>query len=130
MMQKTKGLTFIGMLFTMAAVIILGILALRVAPVYLQHYAVVRALSALATEPKKDLNAEVGTNEMTIKRSLMKQFEIDNVEDITEANISVAPGNNDTQIITIQYQVTRPFIGNISLLFKFNNSQEVPLASE
>ena len=129
-MQKTQGLTFIGMLFTMAAVIILGILALRVAPVYLQHYSVVRALDALATLPNKDLTADVAANDFVIKRSLMKQFEIDNVEDIKQANISLAPGNNDKLIITIQYQVTRPFIGNISLLFKFNDSQEIPLERE
>ena len=129
-MKKSKGMTFIGMLFTMAAVIILGILALRITPVYLQHYSVVRALSVLGTMPNQDTSADTDSSEIAIKRSLMKQFEIDNIEDISEANISLAPGHHDTLIVTIQYQVTRPFIGNISLLFKFNDTQEVPLARE
>lgn len=129
-MQKSKGLTFIGMLFTMAAVIILGILALRITPVYLQHYAVVRALDALATSPSTELTGDIAANEVLIKRSLLKQFEIDNVDGITEANISISPPSNDHQTVTIDYQVTRPFIGNMSLLFKFNNSKEVPFGRE
>lgn len=129
-MQKSKGLTFIGMLFTMTAVIILGILALRVAPVYLEHYAVVRALSSIANLPDTDFTADFASNEIVIKRSLMKQFEIDNVNSITEANITVSPQGTDKQVVTIQYQVIRPFVGNISLLFKFNNAQEVPFGRE
>lgn len=129
-MQKSKGLTFIGMLFTMTAVIILGILALRIAPVYLEHYAVVRALGSIKTIPNTDLTADIAANEIVIKRSLMKQFEIDNVDGITEANITLSPLGTDKQIVTIQYQVIRPFIGNISLLFKFNDSQEVPFGRE
>lgn len=130
-MQKSKGLTFIGMLFTMAAVIILGILALRITPVYLQHYAVVRALDAIATSPNIELTAaDITANEVVIKRSLLKQFEIDNVDGITQANISISPSSNDQQTVTIDYQVTRPFIGNMSLLFKFNNSKEVPFGRE
>lgn len=129
-MKKTNGLTFIGMLFTMAAVIILGILTLRIVPVYLQDYAVAHALRALETKSNPEAAADTDLSTTSIKRSLMKQFEIDHIEDVTEANISLTHGNNDKLIVTIQYQVIRPFMGNINLLFKFNHSQEVPLARE
>jgi hypothetical protein len=129
-MQKSKGLTFIGMLFTMTAVIILGILALRIAPVYIEHYSVVRALTSIAKLPNTDITTDLAANETVIRRSLMKQFEIDNVDSITETNITVSPQGEDKQIVTIQYQVIRPFIGNISLLLTFNNSQEVSIGRE
>lgn len=129
-MKHEKGLSFIGMLLAMASVIVLGILALRVTPVYLQHYAVIRALHSLNAMPEKDASGDLSANEMTVRRTLMKQFEIDNVDDVNENNITLTAGESDKLKITIQYQVTRPFIGNISLLFTFNDSQEVPIGRE
>ena len=76
-----KGLSFIGMLFTMAAVIVLGLLAMRITPVYIQHYTVTHSLSTLATLPATDFSAEPAENAATIKRSLMKQFEVNGIDD-------------------------------------------------
>lgn len=130
-MNKIKGLSFVGMLLTMAAVIILGILALRITPVYIQHYAVVRALHSLAETPNQDTSAELSANELTVRRTLMKQFEVDNIEDVKDTNITLTAGKADhLVVVTIQYQVMRPFIGNIRLLFTFNDSQEVPIGRE
>jgi Tfp pilus assembly protein PilE len=129
-MQKTKGLTFIGMLFTMSAVVIIGVLAMRVVPVYIQHYTVVRSLQSLSSLPANELSSDAASNETSIKRSLMKQFEVNDIDYITDSNITISPKNTDQLIVTVQYQVTRPFIANISLLFNFNDSHEVSLGRE
>ncbi len=129
-MRNMKGLTFIGMLFTMAAVIVLGLLAMRITPVYIAHYTVAHSLSTLATLPTSDFSAEPAENVAIIKRSLMKQFEVNGINDITETNITIKPGEQYKLTVTIKYQVTRPFIGNISLLFDFDDSQEVTIGRE
>lgn len=130
-MQRMKGLTFVGMLLTMAAVIVLGLLAMRVTPVYIAHYTVTHSLSTLSTLPTTNFSTDdPAENATIIKRSLMKQFEVNGIDDITEANITIQPNEQHQLIVTIKYQVTRPFIGNISLLFDFNDSQEVTIGRE
>lgn len=45
-------------------------------------------------------------------------------------NITIKPGEHYKLIVIIKYQVTRPFISNISLLFDFTDTQEVTIGRE
>ncbi len=126
-MRKYSGITFIGMILTMGVVIILGTLAMRVIPVYIEHYTITRALNNLSTISSKEMSSELVENDAIVKRTILKQLEIDNINYITEANITVEPSSENKMTVRIQYQVNRPFIANISLLFNFNDSLEVTL---
>lgn len=130
-MCNTNGLTFIGMLLTMAIAIFLGLFAMRIIPVYIQHYNVVQALNGLHSLPQEaTVSDDSSSNEISLKKSLQKQFEIDNINDITDNNIVITPHSSNQYTVTIKYQVTRPLIGNIDLLFNFENSTEVTLGSQ
>lgn len=125
-MQKIKGLTLMGMLLTMAAVIGVGLFIMQIAPVYIQHHVVVsalRALPALST-------SEPAILDQTIKKTLMKTLEINGITDINKSNISIEPDGQNQVVVSLQYQVARPFVANISLLFTFNDSQEVAIERE
>ena len=129
-MNNTKGLTLIGMLLVMSTVVIFGILAMRIIPVYLEHYAVLRALDNLPVVTKDELSSDLGHNNLVIKRALQKQFEIESMYYITEDNITLNPVNESKMKISIHYQVIRPFIANISLLFIFNDTKEVSFGTD
>lgn len=129
-MKNQRGLTFLGMLFTIAAVVVIALFVMRITPVYIEHYAVTRALSSLQSMPNKEVTTDPAANAIAIKRTLMKQFEIDNVDFIKEDDITITPSGNDKLKVSIHYQVTRPLVANISLIFNFNDSQEVAVGSE
>ncbi len=129
-MQNSRGLTFIGMLLTMTIVIVFGVLLMRIVPVYLQHYEVVHSLSTLSALPKDQLSADPSVSAIMLKKSLLKQFEINSIDDITAANVTVLLASENKMQVSVKYQAIRPFVANISLLFNFENSEEVTIGSE
>lgn len=129
-MRKTKGLTFIGMLLVMTVVIVFGLLLMRIIPVYIQHYEIVHSLKSLNSLPKDQFENDPTSSAIVLKRMLQKQFEVNSINDINDENISIIPQNENTVKVTIKYQAVRPFISNISLLFNFEDSQEVTFGSQ
>lgn len=129
-MRKMKGLTFIGMLLVMTVVIVFGLLLMRIIPVYIQHYEIVHSLKSLNSLPKDQFENDPTSSAIVLKRMLQKQFEVNSINDINDENISIIPQNENTVKVTIKYQAVRPFISNISLLFNFEDSQEVTFGSQ
>ena len=127
-MKNHKGLTFVGMLFTMAFVILIGIFIMKITPVYIQHYAVIHSLKKATTFTQDELSEDLESNSTLIKRSLMKQLEINGIEDIKEEDILVQTNDGGKTKVTVKYHVVRPLLANISLLFNFEDSQEVDFA--
>ncbi len=127
-MKNTQGMTFVGMLLTMAIVIIGGLLLLRIVPVYIEHYEIKHSLQTLNSLPKEQLSAVPSESEILIKKSLFKQFEVNSINDIKDENIIIKQETDNKMLVTIKYQAIRHFIANISLLFDFEDSQEVTIA--
>ena len=124
-MRKLQGMTFIGMLLTMAVVICAGIVVIRVVPVYLQQYEVGSSLAALNTLPSTEFTGDSSSDANMLRTKLMNQLYINSIESITAEQIKIEPTDQGTFQIAIKYQVIKPLVGNVSLLFDFSASQEV-----
>ncbi|MGQ3888965.1 DUF4845 domain-containing protein [Legionella sp. CNM-1927-20] len=124
-MNKQKGITLIGFLLTAIAIVLIGILVMRIVPVYIQNYEVKSSIKALGNI-KDDEPVDAGT----LKQKLMNQLYINGINDIPAENISVTPTDQENRyLVTVKYDVIRPVISNIKLLFNFNESQEVTVGS-
>lgn len=127
-MQKQKGMTLIGMLLTMAIVVVVGIVVMRVVPVYIQYYSIVQSIKALNStqgligDPLSDAN--------TLRASVTKRLDINGIEDLKAKELVIVPGEAGKYLVKINYQVTRPLVYNMSLLFDFKNEIEVKPGSE
>ena len=128
-MNKQNGMTLIGMLMTAAAFILLGIIVMRIIPVYIQHYTVSRSIESVKKIPKSDFSAEPATNAIILKKKLMKQFYVNGV-DISEKQVTIKPTTAGTFLITVKYEVIKPIMGNMSLLFQFDQATEVKTGAE
>ncbi len=128
-MQKQYGMTLIGMLLTMATVIIAGIVVMRVVPVYLQHYEVLSSMKALNTLKSTEFSADPASNASVLKTKLLNQLYINSIE-IAPEQIVLTPDGENKFHLSIKYQVIKPLVANISLLFKFEASQEVKVSAE
>lgn len=117
-------MTLFGMLFTMAAVITVGILLLRIIPVYLNHYAVKRSIDSLNHISQETLSSDRLANCQLLQRRLLNQLHMNNLP-LPDKKIQVTPTNNHSFNVSINYEVKKPLIANVYLLFVFHEEQEV-----
>ncbi|TAL58455.1 MAG: DUF4845 domain-containing protein [Legionella sp.] len=129
-MKKQQGMTLIGMLFTMACVIIIGIVVMRIIPVYLQYYSIVQSVKALNSSQNGLLVGDPLSDSITLRASVTKRLDINGIEDLKEKELSIVPGDAGKYLVKIKYQVTRPLVYNMSLLFDFDKTIEVKPGSE
>jgi len=129
-MRKHQGLTLIGMLLTMATVVVLGILVMRVVPVYIHHYEVISSLKTLNKIPSDEFSADAAANSEVIKARLIKLFYVNGIDQIKPDQIVIGPGEDGKFNISVKYQVIVPVFANAKLLFDFEADQEVNTGGE
>jgi len=124
-MRKYHGMTLIGMLFTMAVIIIIGLLLMRVVPVYLEHYTVLQSIDSLSRLPATEFSSDPSANAIVLKDRLTNQLYVNSIV-LPPENIKIVPkGSNGYFQVSIKYQVLKPLVGNANLLFNFDDSKEV-----
>lgn len=128
--QKQQGMTFIGMLFTMALVIFAALLVMRIVPVYLQHYSVMQSIKGLNSIPVSSLSGDSYGDVDVLRSRLNKYFEINGIDSLKPEQIEIVPDGTNKFIVKLKYQVMKPLFYNIHLLFDFNDSKEVTVGSE
>ncbi len=129
-MRKQQGLTLIGMLLTMAIVIITGIVIMRVVPVYKSHYEVTSSLKALNNLPANAFSTDPAANANILREKLLNQFLVNSITSISPEQIIIEPTDEGKFNISIKYQVILPLVANVRLLFDFDTSQEVKVGAE
>ena len=129
-MQKNRGMTLVGMLLTMAIVIISGVVVMRIVPVYLEYYELTSSMNALNRLPSTDFSTDPAVNANILRTKLLNQLYVNSIESITAEQIKMTPDNQGNFQINVKYQVIRPLVANVSLLFDFEASQEVKISAE
>ena len=117
--KNQQGFSFIPLVFTVTLLFIVISLAFKIAPVYLNHSKVVSMLEQL----KQEIHGEK-KNASEIKASLVKRININNIDDITQDDISFNKQGNDFKVL-INYEVVKKLFGNLSVLIEFNDEIEL-----
>src|ERR1700761_5466383 len=116
--KRQRGMTFIGLLFILAMVGVIGYAGIRLVPVYLNYMKVSKILDATATELQ-------GSNDLgNIKRTLEKHWQIDDptAPDLKEIEVTK---DETGAVIRASYDDTVPYISNVSLTVHFDKSVKV-----
>lgn len=124
-MRRQGGMTLIGMVLTMAVVVIAGIVVMRAVPVYIRFYEVKSSVRALNTLPTTEFTTDPSSNAHYLRTKLMNQLYVNSIESITPEQINIIPDGTNAFKITIKYQEIRPLIANIRLLFDFSLAEKV-----
>jgi hypothetical protein len=117
MIKRQRGVTFIGWLFLLIPVAILGYVGIRLVPIYLNYMRVAHSVEQTATEMKTD---DVATlTPLLIRATLSKHFDI---ESITFPDVKDVTVTRDGTGWTIEakFEDTAPLFGNISLVIDFD----------
>jgi hypothetical protein len=129
-MRKQQGMTLIGMLLTMAVVVMAAIVVMRIVPVVIQHYTIVTAIKSLAETPAATLTGDPVADISTLRISLTKRLDINGLEDLKPEELTIVPDGEHQYKAHLKYTVIRPLVYNVSLLFHFDRNIEVVVGSE
>lgn len=112
-MQKQRGMTFIGLVLMVAAIVFVAVIAMKLTPPYLEYMSVKKAIANIANQP--DFR-EMGKKE--IYDSFSKTAAIDNIDSI-KANELIITQSDLGPVVIAEYQVVVPLMGNVSALLDF-----------
>ena len=117
MVRRQRGVTFIGWLFLLIPVAILGYVGIRLVPIYLNYMRVAQSVTQTASEMKTDEAAAL--TPVLIRSTLAKHFDIDSITfpDVRDVTIT-RDGSGWT--IEAKFEDTTPLFGNISLVVDFD----------
>ena len=104
--NKQAGMTFIGLVLVIAAVVCIAVVGMKVAPAYSEFMNVKNAIkkAAGAADNKKEIAA-----------SFDRTAQIDNIESVKGADLVVNNG-----VASVEYQKVIPIIANASILLDFS----------
>lgn len=123
-MRREKGITLIGFLLMAALVCSLGLVTIKVVPVYINHYSVVRSIQALQTLPQEELKQVPPVVVAYLKERLFRQLYLNEIRFLTKKDIKIDRTRSGYKV-TVPYEITTNLISNVFLLFKFKPSYEV-----
>jgi Domain of unknown function (DUF4845) len=120
--NRQRGVTFIGWVFLLTPLALVGYAAMRVAPVYLNYTKVARAFEAV----KKEYSGGEAANasRAAVMEALGKRFNIDYI---------YSPDLKDVEFLRqgtswhlgVEYEHEVPLFYNLSLLLKFEKSVDL-----
>ncbi|MEQ1599570.1 MAG: DUF4845 domain-containing protein [Methylotenera sp.] len=115
-MQKQKGMTFIGLVLVVAALVCIALVGAKLTPAYIEFFGVKKIIAKIASEPN--------FNEMS-KKDIIKEFDhgadIGYVTVIKGSDLAIEKGEFGN-VLSVEYQVTIPIVANVSVLLDFNAS--------
>jgi hypothetical protein len=128
--KKQQGMTLIGMLFTMLVVTCSAIFIMKTVPVYIQYYTIRQAISSLNAIPASSLTGDPIMDVAVLRDSLIKHFDVNGIDNLTDKQLQIIPNGMNKFKVKLKYQVVRPLVYNISIMFDFNETREVKASGE
>ncbi|MEJ2405709.1 MAG: DUF4845 domain-containing protein [Candidatus Thiodiazotropha sp.] len=119
LIKKQQGLTFISWLVILSVAGFLTLVGIKVAPVYIENYAVKSILESVKNEP---FAARKSVREL--KTMILKRLDINNIRTLTRDDISIKREKSKT-IIRIAYEERRHIFYNASIVMVFDESVEL-----
>lgn len=116
---RCRGMTLLGLLFVLGLVAIPAWMAFQLVPYYFEYFGLVRALESLEEEPVEHWTPS------EIRNLLWRRFEMNYVDTVSVNDVYIDPSGS-SWVVGVQYEVERPFLGNIYLLVKFEKEVELP----
>lgn len=112
--KKQGGATFLGMLFIGALIAFTALIVMKLTPAYTEFMSVKKVLTAMKQEPLSTM-----TNKQ-IKDSFDKRANVAYVDIVKGADLTIEKGAEGEAVVSVEYQVVKPIIGNVSVLLDFS----------
>ncbi|MEP7328504.1 MAG: DUF4845 domain-containing protein [Betaproteobacteria bacterium] len=111
---RQRGLSMIGFLFVAAVVLVVAMLAFRVAPSYIEYFTIQKALEG-ALADSNDLST------VSIRKAMERRLNADYADAVTAKDVIVTKEGN-TITAAVSWEQRLPLIKNVSILLEFDAS--------
>lgn len=116
---RQRGMTFWGLLYILITLGIIGLVAAKSLPVYLNAYDIRQTIDWAAQQP--DL---VRASAPDIQRAIQRRFDAGYVDNINGRDIAVTKVDGGREI-SVAYEVRRPMLFNLALVYSFEESAQL-----
>ncbi len=106
--HKQAGMTFIGLIIVIGAIICIAVVGMKVAPAYIEFMNVKNAIKKAA------ISADTSSKK-AVADAFAKSAAVDNITVVTGNDLVVNGG-----VVSVDYQVTIPLVANASVLLDFS----------
>lgn len=112
-----KGITMIGFLLGLIVLGFFAYLAMRIVPMYIEYFGVVKAIKHVVAQP--DI---AHADDHKIRNYLSAEFDIGYVDSITAEKGVKIKRTQDGIELSVDYEVRKPFVSNLELLGHFQKT--------
>ena len=116
MRSKQRGASFLTWIVVAAMASMVGLVAARVVPAYVDYYTIVKLIEALPNDKVHSM----GTGE--IKDALRKRMLINNIRDLQVDKILQIDRKRIGTTLVLKYEVRQPLVYNISIVVAFDRN--------
>ena len=113
--RKQGGLTLIGFVLMLALLIFVAYLGMRIVPIYINYYSVVRAMDGMAETPGLSRQSP-----MRIRDALYDRLYVSYMDDLTDKNVKIIRSNGVN--VRVVYSIRESIIGNLDIIVSFDRS--------
>lgn len=126
-MHKQKGASFLSWVVGIGIAILFFITLVKLAPLYMEHYAVRTMVDDIAAMPEMQ---KVNTRQ--VRHKVNDFLNINGMYTLTSDAFAIKPveGKNGVRALEVYYEVRKPWLGNIDFLTTFKYSKELGKAGD
>ena len=111
-----KGITLIGFVFILIVLGFFAYLAMRIVPMYIEYFSVVKSISHVVSQP-----GIATADEHKIRDLLSREFDIGYVSTIQDKDVKIKR-TQDAIELSVDYEVRKPGAYNIDLVGHFQKT--------
>lgn len=111
--KKQHGATFLGMLIVGAMIVFIALIVMKMAPVYTEFFSVKNVIKAMKSESLSEMSKQ------EIMRSFDKRANVAYIDSVTGSDLIVEKGADGETVISVEYRIERPVMGNVSVVMDF-----------
>lgn len=115
-MGKQHGITMTGFLVTAVILVIIALLGFKIAPAYMEFYTIKKQIKLVANEV-------TATERRVVENAFDRRAVVENITAISAKDLEITK-DGDKVILSVEYSVKVPLMGNLSALMDFSASSD------
>ena len=122
--SRQRGITLIGFIIVLVVAGFFAYMGMVLGPAYSEYYGVVKAMNTVAADASPN-----NPDPTAIRRALDRQINVGYVENVSSKNAKIIRDKTTGNMLSMEYEVRKPFIYNIDFVVKFAHSVRIGSAT-
>lgn len=113
-LKTQQGASLLSLLFFGALIMILTLFSIRAVPVYLEFMSVKKVLRTMQQDSLQTMSAK------EIRAAFDRRASLEYIHGVSGSDLEIERTDSGETIVTVEYQVVKPLIANVSVLLEFS----------